>query len=51
MPTPIQDESREHFLDRCIPQLIQEGKSRDQAIAQCISLYEQRKEQKCKLEL
>lgn len=39
MPHPSSAESREHYLDRCIPILINEGKDRDQAIAQCISMY------------
>lgn len=42
MPTPGDNESRDDFLDRCIPMLIDEGKPQDQAVAQCISIYENR---------
>lgn len=43
MPNPSENESRDDFLQRCIPQVIHEGKPRDQAVAICNSLWEQRK--------
>lgn len=42
MPDPRPGEGREEFLDRCIPMLIDEGREPDQAIAVCISMYEDR---------
>lgn len=41
MPTPKDGESEKEFMARCIPQLIDEGKEQDQAVAICYSLYEQ----------
>lgn len=35
MPTRTNNESKDDFLKRCIPQLINEGKDQDQAIAIC----------------
>lgn len=42
MPDPRPGEGREEFLDRCIPMLIDEGREPDQAVAVCISMYEDR---------
>tara|TARA_Y100000813_G_scaffold186046_1_gene158354 strand:- start:459 stop:602 length:144 start_codon:yes stop_codon:yes gene_type:complete len=39
MPKPKANESRKDFMIRCIPMVIKEGKSRDQAIAQCSATY------------
>jgi hypothetical protein len=50
MPTPNDGESRDDFMDRCIPQVISEGKEQDQAVAICSSLYEQESEEKMALE-
>ncbi len=41
MPTPRKDETKDDFLDRCIPELKEEGKKQDEAIAQCISIWEE----------
>jgi len=43
MPTPGAGESHEHWMSRCIPVLINEGKDQDQAIAVCQSLWESKK--------
>lgn len=43
MPTPQKNQSRADYLKICIPQLIREGKSKDQAIAQCYSMFKQAK--------
>jgi hypothetical protein len=40
MPEPKKDEDRDDFMKRCIPQLINEGKEKDQAIAICNSIWE-----------
>lgn len=40
MPTPRDGESRDAFMERCIPQVMGEGKEQDQAIAICSSLYQ-----------
>lgn len=42
MPTPRADESRSDFLDRCIPQVLDEGTadSPEQAVAICSSMFE-----------
>ena len=39
MPKPKANESRKDFMMRCIPMVIKEGKSREQAIAQCSATY------------
>lgn len=43
MPTPRGGESQSDYMKRCVPQLKQEGKRTDQAVAQCISMYKQAK--------
>jgi hypothetical protein len=42
MPTPRRDESYEDWMARCIPVLIDEGRDRDQAVAICASMWEDR---------
>lgn len=42
MPKPQKDETRDAFLERCIPQLVDEGKDQDQATAICNSMWERR---------
>ena len=37
---PAAGESQDEFMGRCIPVLIGEGKDQDQAVAICISMYE-----------
>ena len=39
MPTPSAGENRTHFLSRCVPMLIHEGRKQSQAVAICHSLY------------
>lgn len=43
MPKPRKNESREHFMQRCVPMLIDEGKPQDQAVAVCSSIWENRR--------
>jgi len=38
---PSAGESQSDFMSRCVPVLIDEGKDQDQAVAVCISMYEQ----------
>ena len=44
MPTPGKNEKREDWLKRCIPQLIDEGRKQDQAVAICMDMWRRRKE-------
>lgn len=52
MPTPSQQEKKSgkqgksHYMSRCIPMLIKEGKPQAQAIAICSSMYDQNKKKK-----
>jgi len=45
MPKPGTDESREDFVDRCIPIVLEDGaaEDRDQAVAMCNSIWKQGK--------
>jgi len=43
MPQPNSNEDEETFMNRCIPQLIAEGRPRNQAIAICLSKWRNRK--------
>lgn len=43
MPTPNPGESRDDFVSRCIPIVVEEGTPQDQAEAICFSMYEDRK--------
>lgn len=40
MPTPKADESRPDFMSRCTPMLVDEGKTQDEAVAACSSMYD-----------
>lgn len=48
MPTPKKNETRDDFIDRCIPIVIDEGTAKDgkQAYAVCRSMYDDKKEKK-----
>ena len=48
MPTPREDETREEFVSRCIPIVLDEGTAddQDQAAAVCNSMWEDAKEEK-----
>ena len=41
-PKPQANESKDDFMKRCIPMLIDEGKDNDQAVAICNSLWEEK---------
>lgn len=40
MPKPKKYERKKKFVERCIPKLMEEGKTQRQAIAICYSMYE-----------
>jgi len=46
MPTPREGEERDEFMERCIPQVIDDGtaEDQDQAVAVCSSMWEQAQE-------
>jgi len=44
MPNIKEGESEDDYVKRCIPVLINEGKSSEQAVAQCHGMYKQHKE-------
>lgn len=46
MPKPKKRESESDFVGRCIPILIGEGKSKEQAVAICYSMFRKRKKKK-----
>jgi len=39
MPKPKIEETEKDFLKRCIPELIKEGREKNQSIAICYSIY------------
>ncbi len=41
MPTPTSGESRDHFMARCIPMVMNEGKTQDQAKGECEGIFDQ----------
>jgi hypothetical protein len=42
MPKPSSGETKPEFMKRCVPQVINEGKNSDQAVAICNSLWNNR---------
>ncbi len=48
MPRPKKGESRDTFINRCIPYVLKEGaaKKKDQAAAMCHRIYENHKKNK-----
>ena len=44
MPKVKENEGRTEFVRRCIPEVMQEGKKTEQAIAICHSIYDNYKE-------
>jgi hypothetical protein len=41
MPSVQKNEKQDHYMHRCVPVLIKEGKKQNQAVAQCLSMYKQ----------
>lgn len=52
MPVPRKGESRQDFVSRCVPIVMDEGTAKDnkQAVAVCYSLYKNKKTGKVKAE-
>src|SRR3990172_8636588 len=48
MPTPTADETREHFMERCIPMVMDDGAAEDneQAVAMCSNIWKRAHEPK-----
>jgi len=42
MPNPKKFKNKKSFLDSCIPQVVDEGKDQDQAVAICNSMWDNR---------
>lgn len=42
MPTPSANESKNDWMGRCVPMLVEEGRKQDQAVAICMSKWERR---------
>ena len=42
MPSVKKNEKQAHYMSRCVPMLIKEGKKQDQAVAQCLSMFKQK---------
>ena len=45
MPTPRKEETRKEFIERCVPEVIEDGTAKDgkQANAVCINIWEGKK--------
>jgi hypothetical protein len=43
MPKPKKNEKKEEFIKRCIPILVEEGNSKEQAVAICYSMWDNKK--------
>lgn len=41
MPSVQKGEKQQHYMHRCVPMLVKEGKSQDQAVAQCLNMFRQ----------
>lgn len=42
MPSVKKNENESHYMGRCVPMLIKEGKSKKQAIAQCLNMFKEK---------
>lgn len=40
MPDPSEGETEKDFMERCVPEVVKEGKPQDQAVAICYSKWE-----------
>ncbi len=43
MPTPRKGETKSKFMSRCVSEVVDEGKTPDQAVAQCSGMFDNRK--------
>jgi len=50
MPEPTEGETREHWMERCVPMVLEDGsaKDNDQAVAMCSGMFEQHAEKSIK---
>jgi hypothetical protein len=39
MPSVQKGEKKDHYMHKCVPMLIKEGKKQDQAVAQCLNMF------------
>lgn len=42
MPTPREGESQDEWMERCVPEVMDEGKDHDQAVGQCMGMWNDR---------
>ena len=42
MPSVQKGEKKNHYMHRCVPMLVKEGKSQEQAVAQCLNMFKQK---------
>jgi gluconate kinase len=46
MPKPVENETRDQWMERCIPYLIDiEDKEQDEAVAQCAAMWDDKDEE------
>ena len=41
MPTPNENESRDDYMKRCVPQVMGEGLTQEQAVGKCEGMFDQ----------
>lgn len=46
MPTPKKNESQSDYVSRCVPQVVGEGRTQDQAVGKCYGMYKSKKKKK-----
>lgn len=46
MPNPKNFKSQKDFMKSCVSEVVKEGKSQDQAVAQCMSMWRNRNKSK-----
>ena len=46
IPVPKNNETKSDFIKRCIPYVIKEGKSKDQSVAICYSIWKNKNKKK-----
>ena len=51
MPSVEKNETESHYMARCVPILIKEGKKKDQAVAQCLNMFKEKWKAKSSIEI
>lgn len=51
MPSVEPHETREHYMERCVPVLIKEGHDQKQAVAQCENMFKEKWHAKSSVEI